>query len=127
MRDMEDVIVGHKATGEFDPSLWQILCEGDEPRGVLLLSRMPSSDVMELVYLGLSPQGRGRGWSDLLMRQAMYHVASERRRRLTLAVDSINTPALKLYYRHGMQRIASKIAMIRDLRGPLSTARPQVR
>jgi hypothetical protein len=31
-------------------------------------------------------------------------------------VDSQNTPALKLYYRHGMHRIASKLALLRDLR-----------
>ena len=37
-------------------------------------------------------------------------------KRLTLAVDSRNAPALKLYYRHGMQQIGAKTAMLRDLR-----------
>jgi ribosomal protein S18 acetylase RimI-like enzyme len=38
--------------------------------------------------------------------------------RLTLAVDSRNVPALKLYYRHGMQQMGTKTAMLRDLRMP---------
>ena len=36
--------------------------------------------------------------------------------RLSLAVDANNAPALRLYYRHGLQRVGSKIAMMRDLR-----------
>jgi mycothiol synthase len=127
LRDIEDVITGHKATGDFDPQQWQILCQGDQPRGVLLLSRIPHSDAMELVYLGLSPEARGKGWGDLMMREAMYRVAADGRKKLTLAVDSINAPALKLYYRHGVGRLTSKVAMIRDLRRNLSTNPPQVR
>jgi hypothetical protein len=55
------------------------------------------------------------------MRQALSVVAGRKLPRLCLAVDSLNTPALKLYYRHGMSRIASKIAMLRDL-GRLSSS-----
>jgi mycothiol synthase len=115
-REMEDVILGHKATGEFDPNLWFVLCRNDEPLGVLLLSCIPRTDVVELVYLGLTPAARGHGLGDVLMRQAMGIVLRENRRRLNLAVDSTNEPALRLYYRHGMQRTMSKLAMIRDLR-----------
>ena len=41
--------------------------------------------------------------------------------RLSLAVDSNNAPALKLYYRHGLQRVASKLAMMRVLEAPPAT------
>lgn len=115
-RDIEDVIAGHKATGDFVPDLWQILCENNNPLGVLLLSSIPHSDALELVYLGLVPAARGRGFGDVLMQRAMQLLAGTGRRRLTLAVDSINTPALRLYYRYGLQRLAAKVAMIRDLR-----------
>jgi len=123
MRSIEDVILGHKsAGGEFDPALWRVICEHGEPRGAMLLSTIPMSDALELVYLGLAPSGRGRGLGDLLMREAMQSVVQQRRRRLTLAVDARNGPALKLYYRHGLHRVAAKTAMIRDLRktNPLS-------
>jgi ribosomal protein S18 acetylase RimI-like enzyme len=45
---------------------------------------------------------------------------------LSLAVDSKNAPALKLYHRHGLSRICTRLALIRDLRdrktaAPVST------
>lgn len=123
LRDIEDVIAGHKASGEFDPSLWFILSEtvggenaGRVPRAVLVLSRLPRTDAVELVYLGLTPAARGRGIASLVLRHALGTVARIERAMLTLAVDSGNAPALKLYYRQGMQHVASKIAMMRDLR-----------
>jgi ribosomal protein S18 acetylase RimI-like enzyme len=118
LRDIEDIIAGHKSTGEYDSALWLLLLEADQPVGVLLLSRIPHSDAVELVYLGLAPESRGRGMGKLLMQEASHRLALEQKRRLTLAVDSKNTPALKLYSRHGMQRIAARMAMIRDLRRP---------
>ena len=115
-RDIDDIIAGHQASGIFDPQLWFLLREGERPLGVLLLSESLRSDSIELVYLGLIPAARGRGLAELMMRQASASVAARHQPRLCLAVDSQNTPALKLYYRHGMHRIASKLALLRDLR-----------
>jgi hypothetical protein len=50
------------------------------------------------------------------MRQALATTAQRKLTMLTLAVDSRNAPALKLYFRHGMHRVASKVAMMRELR-----------
>jgi ribosomal protein S18 acetylase RimI-like enzyme len=125
LRDIEDVIAGHKASGEFDPDLWFVLIEKvtapdaaarSAPRAVLVLSRLPRTDAVELVYLGLTPAARGRGLGVMVLRHALSTVARIDRARLTLAVDSANVPALRLYYRQGMQQIASKVAMMRDLR-----------
>jgi ribosomal-protein-alanine N-acetyltransferase len=71
---------------------------------------------LELVYLGLSPDVRGQGVGDWLMKLALWRVASDRRGRLSLAVDSANAPALALYYRHGMKQIGTRTALLRDLR-----------
>jgi len=86
------------------------------PLGVLLLARAPRTNALELVYLGLAPAARGRGLGDLAMRHALAVVAREGAGQLSLAVDANNAPALKLYYRHGLKRMTSRIAMIRDLR-----------
>ena len=111
LRDMNDVLAGHKASGEFDPALWVLLCEhvpghaggatgvggaaaACVAHGVLLLSKMPPGDVVELVYLGLTPAARGRGLGDLLLKEAMATVAAQGVSRLSLAVDSQNAPAL---------------------------------
>jgi ribosomal protein S18 acetylase RimI-like enzyme len=125
MRDMNDVIAGHQATGEFDPALWWILCRENQPLATLLLSRVPQGSTMELVYLGIVPEARGRGFGDFLMEQALATAFAEGRENLSLAVDSRNQPALRLYYRHGLRRIGSRIALIRDLRGQGSGFRVQ--
>lgn len=115
VRNIDDVMASHRATGEFDPDLWFLLCEHDVPLGTLLLSRVTNTDALELVYLGLTPAARGRGMGDLLMQQAIWMVASHNLLRLTLAVDAINQPALGLYYRHGMGQVATKSALMRKL------------
>jgi ribosomal protein S18 acetylase RimI-like enzyme len=115
-RDIEDIVAGHKAAGEFEPRLWRLLCHGERPLGVLLLARSRHSDVLELVYLGLTPEARGRGLADVLLAAALHAVREESCACLSLAVDSRNTPALKLYYRHGLSHVCSKLALIRDLR-----------
>ena len=116
LREIDDVIAGHQATGEFDPSGWQLLLEGDRAMGGFLLSRIPQSDAMELVYLGLPPEARGRGLGIFLMKQVFFLILQNQRRKLSLAVDSKNEPALKLYYRFGMRQVATRWAMICDLR-----------
>jgi len=92
------------------------LTERSEPRGVLILSPTPYSDSLELVYLGLTPEARGRGLGAMLLELALWQVRRAGKRQISLAVDSRNVPALKLYYRHGLKRIASRTALIRDLR-----------
>ena len=114
LRDIEDVVAGHKSAGEFDPEDWFLLSDVDAtPLGVLLLSRTGAGEGMELVYLGLAPAARGRGLSNFLMRLAEARSAVAKTRHLSLAVDAANHPALALYHRHGMQEIARKRALMR--------------
>jgi ribosomal protein S18 acetylase RimI-like enzyme len=116
-RAIDDVIEGHKAAGIFDPSRWFILCDKDRTLGILLLSDAGrGAKTMELVYLGLTPSARGRKLGELLMKQTLALCASQGFSKLTLAVDAKNVPAQKLYFRHGMSRLASKLALMRDLR-----------
>jgi ribosomal protein S18 acetylase RimI-like enzyme len=119
-RHIDDVIAGHKAAGAFEPSLWYLLSEQGAARGVLILSPSNYTDAIELVYLGLVPAGRRRGLGDVLMRLALEAVTLQHRTELSLAVDSRNLPAMRLYYRHGLKRVGSRLAMVRDLRS-LST------
>jgi len=115
MRSMDDVIAGHRATGDFDPSLWWVLCDAAEPVATLMLSPVTQGTSMELVYLGLTLPVRGKGIGDVLMQQALAISARRGRETLSLAVDSRNQPALRLYYRHGMRRIGSRVALLRNL------------
>ena len=116
LRNVDDIVAGHRATGDFDPLYWFVLTESGQGRGVLLLSRTPRSDAMELVYLGLHPEARGRGLGRWFMQQAIACVGRAGLNRLCLAVDSLNVPALRLYYSFGMTRVGSRLAMLCDLR-----------
>ena len=126
VRDIGDVMAGHKASGEFDPSWWFLLCDGGAARAVLLLSRTPPAGAAELVYLGLVPAARGAGLGDLLMRQALHQVATRGPGKLALAVDAGNAPALRLYHRHGLRQIGSKLAMMRQLHPPAEFTTPDL-
>ncbi len=124
LRDIEDVIAGHKAGGEFDPAFWFLLRDESRTLGVLLLNRVAHNDIAELVYLGVAPAVRDQGIGSTLVRHALWSAAQMPARRLTLAVDSQNGPAVRLYYRTGLARAGSKVAMLRDLRPDPASAQP---
>lgn len=115
VRGIADVIAGHKAAGFFDPSMWFLLRDGGKGLAVLLLNASTQHGAAELVYLGVAPSARGRRLGDFLMRLAMAEAARREFTEITLAVDSQNQPALQLYYRHGMKRLTSRIALIHKL------------
>lgn len=126
-RDIEDIVAGHRAAGEFHPDLWFLLTEDKQPLGVVLLAPATPTESMELVYLGLVPGARGHGIGDVLMRQALFATHAFGLPMLTLAVDAGNGPALKLYFRHGMRRLHAKVALMRDLRGEVRSQKTEVR
>ncbi len=116
MREVGDIIAGHKGAGHFDPQLWGVVVDGaGKAMGCLLLGEIPARACLETVYLGLVPESRGRGLGRILM-QRVLAIASRRHYEVTtLAVDAANTPALGLYRRCGYVSVAQRIAMIRRL------------
>jgi ribosomal protein S18 acetylase RimI-like enzyme len=117
VRGIEDIIRGHKGGGEFRPDLWLLATDpAGVPLGVVLLAPIGSGDAIELVYLGVCPLARGRGIGHLLLAEAMAIARSLGIASITLAVDAQNVPALRLYYGHGLHRLCSKLALMRDLR-----------
>lgn len=112
VRDVEDVIAGHKGTGDFDPRLWYVVVENGQPLGTLLLNRSAGNTSVELVYIGVPDAHRGRGVGDFLLQWSLAVTGLEQREYLSLAVDQMNIPALRLYYRHGFARIGSRTALM---------------
>lgn len=101
IRTVEQVLDGHRAVGEHDPSLWWVATRSGEPVGVLLLSRIPARDALELVYIAVAQAARGTGVGDALVERAIDAAGAPRSRVLLLAVDTRNTPARRLYTRWG--------------------------
>jgi ribosomal protein S18 acetylase RimI-like enzyme len=113
LRDIDDVIEGHKAVGTFDPQLWGVLLRWGKPVGCLLLAEISARRALELVYLGLAPEVRGQGLGRLLMTRVLAIAARRHFELATLAVDAANGPAVRLYRRCGYTSVAQRVAMIK--------------
>jgi RimJ/RimL family protein N-acetyltransferase len=97
VREIEDVLAGYRAVGEFDPQRWFVAHDGTADVGCLLLADDPANNSWELVYMGVVPAARGRGLGVALARWAQWLAAKAGRRRLTAAVDAANEPAIRAY------------------------------
>lgn len=112
-RNIDDIIAGHIAVGQFDPKLWSAYFDGDQPAAVLLLNQTIGGEAIELVYLGVSKSHRGRGLASRLMKRAIERAGSMGLDRMYVAVDSDNTPAIGLYRNLGFRTVTTRVAMIR--------------
>lgn len=102
VRETTDVLAGYQGTGEFAPERWLIAADGETDVGCLLLADHPAQEQWELVYLGVTPKARGWGLGLALTRHAQWLTGQAGRRRLVLAVDARNAPALAIYSAAGM-------------------------
>ena len=103
VRDVDDVLQGYRATGHFSPKRWFIVRHQGEEIGCLILTDYPEHATWELIYLGLLPAARGRGWGVGIVRHALWLAGQASRNRLVLAVDAANEPALRMYAAAGFQ------------------------
>lgn len=118
LRDMDDIIAGHRATGRFNPQHWTVWHDGDTPVAVLLLAESAAGRGFELVYLGVCPHARRQGLSRTIMQHALHTTAAggseppTANTPLQLAVDDRNKPALRLYRGLGFRTSLRKTALI---------------
>ena len=127
MREPRDVLESHKAVGRFDPTLWWVAEDAEGPQACLLLSPCPEQETVELVYLGLAPAWRGRGLGATLLNRGLAELTrrafpgSGTPRQIdaaggvTCAVDTRNTPAMRLYRKAGFQRFGVRIPLVKSL------------
>lgn len=125
LRELDDILDGHLAAGVFDPALWRILRIDGAPSGVAMLNPSPASASVELVYLGLAPVARGRGLARRLLQDGMNGLAGRCEHTITLAVDLLNEPAIKLYRSLGFKRRLQRVAFIRPTRTTSSSGSPE--
>jgi ribosomal protein S18 acetylase RimI-like enzyme len=103
IRDIENVITGYQATGTYRPENWLIVRAGETDVGVLLLADHPKAGHWELMYMGLVPDARGRGWGRQIAQHAQWLAGRAGVERIVLAVDSVNEPALRVYRHSGFE------------------------
>lgn len=113
MRQVDQIIAGHKGTGRFNPDNWlAYFDEAGEPIAVLLLAEVAQGSGMELVYLGVAKPYRGKRIGNTLMHYAVSESARVHGTRLYLAVDDRNDPAVRLYTGMGFRASTRKIAFV---------------
>jgi len=102
-RGPSDLLDGFSGPGIPTSPGWFLVRDTTRPVGVVLFDSGTEPGAVELNYLGLVPAARGKGWGDALVRFAIEAATSAGASALTLSVDTRNTPALRLYERHGFQ------------------------
>ncbi|MCI0702501.1 MAG: GNAT family N-acetyltransferase [Planctomycetia bacterium] len=83
------------------PGEWFLVKRDREPVGVFMFEADPRQDASELTYIGVVPELRGQGFGSQLLNFAVGGAALTDASALNVSVDARNTPAMKLYARHG--------------------------
>lgn len=127
MRRTSDILDGHIGAGILDPSTWLILDVNGTPSGVSLMSEIPGSRCVEIVYFGLTPSARGQGLGGHLLDYALKIVQERADFPIALACDELNSPAMRLYQARGFNtrlRRAALIGRVPDLALHIPTTCP---
>ena len=115
MRSTNDILEGHIASGVFTPKWWHVLHVDGKPEGVALFNRSSDGNTIELVYLGISREIRGRGLGKILLTHGLSALDGESGRAIVLAVDRENSPAIHLYRRLGFRVSVKRVAYVRQV------------
>jgi mycothiol synthase len=118
VRTIEEIIEGHQAQGKYDPERWWLALEESRPVGVLLLTDTPDLNSWDVSYVGVVPEGRGRGNGRRLLLKALLEARLGEATQLTLSVDARNQPALNLYRSLGFETIDEREVYLAIWRNP---------
>ncbi len=113
IRQVQDVIEGHRGSDPCRPELWFIGMIDDEPSCVLLLNQ--KDDAVELAYVGVVPSHRNRGIADCCMSKSIELAQHHDFKRITLVVDDANSSAMNLYTKWDFHPTQSRRAFMAQL------------
>jgi ribosomal protein S18 acetylase RimI-like enzyme len=113
LRTGQEALASHRLSGEFDPQLWRVFSVNGAPAAVLLLNDHPEQDSLELVYFGVTPPFRGRGYGRALVCLALESAVARGRTVLFAAVDAQNSYANAIYSSLGFVELARRKALFR--------------
>jgi hypothetical protein len=124
-RTASQTLGGYQAAGAFDPKLWfHIYDDHDAPVGCMVLAShqlrpTPENDVqsfvIEIVYMGLVPEARGRGRGKTLVQRALDAAGDIGANRIMLGVDQRNRFARAIYEEAGLQPMLSETVWVKSL------------
>ncbi len=114
LREMDDVLEGHRATGIFNPSTWWLVRQEGRSAGCVLVNESVSGEA-QMVYLGVVPAFRGRGLARWMTAAVSQVCQKEGLTAMTLAVDRRNTTAARAYRSAGLTACEERKAYIKHL------------
>ena len=99
-RNGNDALFSHATQTEGSQSeLWNLMYVNNQPAGVLLLSHSADdcTAAMDVVYMGIVPEFRGKSLGLTLLRHALQTAINRSAQSIQLAVDTANIPARRVY------------------------------
>ena len=118
IRSGAEALASHQQSGEFDPARWKIYRTADADVGVLLFNDQPDQNAWELVYTGVVPEARGKGYGRAMLLCGLHEASRAARGGVLLAVDRRNTYARNVYCDLGFIELAVRAVHVRTpLRG----------
>jgi ribosomal protein S18 acetylase RimI-like enzyme len=108
LRNGLEAVAGHRLTGVPLLDGWLVFRDETCDVGVLLLADQPEQNAWELVYMGVVPEARGRGYGRAIVAEAIRRAANSSRRDLLLAVDERNRYAETIYEAAGFEFLDRK-------------------
>lgn len=116
LRPTSDVLLGYRDIGRPRDDWWFIASHAGKDIGCLLLADHHPAKHAELVYMGLIPEARGRGWGVHLALQAQKIAATSGAEYLVLSVDAANMPALRHYQAAGFHFWEQRSIVVKAIR-----------
>lgn len=102
-RSVREILDGHRSPRTARPEeMWLLARHQGQPVGVILFDTVDEG-TLELSYVGLVPEARGRGFAGELVRFAIQSAVGSGNRAVNVSVDTRNLPAVRLYQRHGFR------------------------
>jgi ribosomal protein S18 acetylase RimI-like enzyme len=108
VREINDIIAGHKASGVYRPQSWWIALLDGKRAGCLLMNDSPEPGLADVVYLGVAREFRGRGLGRAMLLHALGDARTRGLTAVALAVAAGNHYARRLYDSLGFEPVVHR-------------------
>ena len=108
-----EILRGYQYEGTFRPDLWFFIQVEGRNVGVLILTEQDDKTLLELTYMGLVPEERGKRFGGPIVQYVLWKARQIGRQLVVVSVDAQNEPAVKSYKRSGFQIWDSKYLFVR--------------
>ncbi len=113
VRTPDETLESHQLSGEFLPSQWKRFQDAEGDIGLLLMNDHPDQNAWEVVYTGVIPEARGKGYGREIVLSGLLEARDAERGQVILAVDAKNPYAHSVYESLGFMETTRKSVHIR--------------